>query len=157
MTTNGNASRIDEKIELFVAKKRDPVEPLNIGSSTGGPNRTRWQAHGGESHGATGRTPDRLLDIPIGGIMSSEIVLEGALELNDSIVRVRTDELFGEENGDTGDSGGERKSSRIHCVKERKHDYRPATDLENEEEESELLRELGSRGLWKRDVSECKA
>lgn len=81
--------------------------------------------------------------------MSGEVVLEGRLELNESIVGVRTDELFGEENDDTGDSGGERKR-RIHWVKERKHDYRPATDIENEEE-SELLREcmqaLGGRGL----------
>ena len=71
--------------------------------------------------------------------MSGEIVLEGQSELNESIVGVGTDELFGEENDDTGDGGGERKR-RIHCVKERKHDYRPATDIENEEE-SELLRE----------------
>jgi hypothetical protein len=48
--------------------------------------------------------------------MSGEIVLEGQLEFNESIVRVRTDELFGEENDNTGDSGGERKR-RIHCVK----------------------------------------
>lgn len=72
--------------------------------------------------------------------MSGEIVLECALELSESIVRVRADELFGEENDDTGDSCGERKS-RIHWVKERKHDYRPATDIENEEE-SELVREF---------------
>ena len=70
--------------------------------------------------------------------MSGEVVLEGPLELKESIVRVRTDELFGEKNDDAGDSGGEGKR-RIHCVKERKHDYRPATDIENEEE-SELLR-----------------
>ena len=150
MTTDSDASRIDEKIEFFVTKKRDPVEPLNIGSSTGRPDRTWWQAHWGESHGATGGTVDRPLNIPIGGIISGEIVLEGRLELNESIVRVGTNELFGEENDDTGDSGGERER-RIHCVKERKHDYRPATDIENEEE-SELLRELGSRGLWKRCV-----
>ena len=149
MTTNSDASGIDEKIEFLVTKKRDPVEPLNIGSSTGRPDRTWWQAHGGESHGATAGTLDRPLNIPIGGIMSGEVVLEGRLELNESIVGVRTDELFGEENDDTGDSGGERKR-RIHWVKERKHDYRPATDIENEEE-SELLREcmqaLGGRGL----------
>ena len=47
--------------------------------------------------------------------MSGEVVLEGPLELSESIVRVRTDELFGEENSDTGDSGGERKC-RIHWV-----------------------------------------
>jgi len=76
--------------------------------------------------------------------MSGEIVLESPLEFSESVVRVRTDELFGEENGNTGDRGGERKS-RIHCVKERKDDYRPATVIENEEE-SELLREMGSRG-----------
>ena len=35
--------------------------------------------------------------------------------------------------------------------KERKHDYRPATDVENEEE-SEVLREMDSRGLWKSRV-----
>ena len=62
------------------------------------------------------------------------------------MLRVITDELFGEKNDDTGDSGGERKC-RIHCVKERKHDYRPATVVENEEESE--LRGLGSRGLWK--------
>ena len=138
MTTDRDASRIDEKIEFFVTEKRDPVEPLNIGSSTGRPDRTWRQAHGRESHGATGRTLDRPLNIPIGGIMSGEVVLEGPLELKESIVRVRTDELFGEKDDDAGDSGGEGKR-RIHCVKERKHDYRPATDIENEEE-SELLR-----------------
>jgi hypothetical protein len=127
LTTNSDASRIDEKVEFFVTEKRDPVEPLNVGSSTGRPDRTRWQAQWGESHGATGRTLYRLLNVPIGGIMSGESVLEGRLELNESIVRVRTDELFGEENDDTCDGGGERKR-RIHCVKERKHDYRPATE-----------------------------
>ena len=55
--------------------------------------------------------------------MSGEIVLEGRLELNEGIVRVRTNELFGDENDDTGDSGGKRK-----------HDCRLATDIENEEE-----------------------
>jgi len=145
LTTNSNTSRIDKKIEFFVSKKRDPVEPLDIGSSTGSPNRTRWQSHGRESHGATGGTLDRLLSIPIGGIMSGEIVLEGPLELKKSMLRVITDELFGEENDDTGDSGGDRKC-RIHCVKERKHDYRPATVIENEEER-ELLRELGTVGV----------
>ena len=69
--------------------------------------------------------------------MSGETVLEGRLELNESVVRVRTDELFCEENDDAGDSCGERKR-RIHCFKERKQDYRPATDIENEEE-SELV------------------
>ena len=77
--------------------------------------------------------------------MSGEVVLEGPSEVNESIVRVRTDELFGEEDDDTGYSGGERKG-RIHWVKERKQDYRPATDIENEEENG-LLGELGSRGL----------
>ena len=47
--------------------------------------------------------------------MSGEIVLEGQLELNEGGVWVRTDELFGEEDDDTGDSGGDRKC-RVHWV-----------------------------------------
>jgi hypothetical protein len=119
LAANSNASRIDKKIEFLVTKKRDPVEPLNIGSGTGGPDRTWWQAHGGESHATTAGTFDRPLNIPIGGIMSGEVVLEGQLEVDESIFRVRADELLSEENDNTGDSGGERKG-RIHCVKERK-------------------------------------
>ena len=77
LATNSDASRIDEKIEFLVTKKGNPVEPLNIGSSTSGPDRTWWQAHGRESHAATTRTFNRPLDIPIGGIVRDEIVLEG--------------------------------------------------------------------------------
>jgi hypothetical protein len=146
LTTNSDTSRIDEKIKFFVTKKRDPVEPLNIGRSTGRPDRTWRQAHGGKSHGATGRTLDRRLNIPIGGIMGGEVVLEGALELNESNVRVRTDELFGEKDDDTGDSGGERKR-RIHCVIKREKARLSTGDRDIETKRRELLRELCGRGL----------
>ena len=53
LAANSNATRIDEKIEFFVTEESDPVEPLNVGSSTGRPDRTWWQANGGESHAAT--------------------------------------------------------------------------------------------------------
>jgi hypothetical protein len=46
LATNSDASRIDEKIECLVTKKIHPFEPLNIGSSTGGPYWLRWQALG---------------------------------------------------------------------------------------------------------------
>jgi hypothetical protein len=53
------------------------------------------------------RTLDRPLYIPIGGIESGEIFLEGRFELTDSVIWVRIDELFREENDNTSDSGGD--------------------------------------------------
>jgi len=85
LVTNSDTIRIDGKISFFVTKESNPVEPLNIGSNTGGQDRMWWQARGGESHAATTRTLDRHrpLNIPKGGIMSGEIVLEGRLELKE--------------------------------------------------------------------------
>jgi hypothetical protein len=108
LASNGDACWVDEEIEFAVTEESDPVEPLDVGGSTGGPDGPGGEASGRKGHAATARAPNGFCGDPGGGVVGDEVGLEHGLEFNESRGCVGASELGGEECDCMGDSESDR-------------------------------------------------
>jgi len=106
-------TRINEKLQLPITKKGDPLKPLNPGSDACRVDRPRRQTARREVDGSTIRTTERVVNNPCGGIKRREVCLEDELEFADGGLRIGEGEGGGEVGdgmrkgaGETGGGGG---------------------------------------------------